>query len=95
MLAHLKIGTIRFNKLKKITNINIFTVTGYDNIFQVERHDTYTNVSMFIEWIERTILQNGGMNACGYILQNNFTDENDAGFQNGESTVFKSEELHN
>ena len=51
---------------------------------QAERHDTYTRVSMFMEWIEKTILQCGGMDTCGYILENNFTSENDAGFQNGE-----------
>ena len=51
---------------------------------QAERHDTYTRVSMFIDWIEKTILQSGGMDACGYILENNFTDENDASFQKGE-----------
>ena len=63
-------------------------------VLQVERHDTYTRVSMFIEWIERTILQSGGMNSCGYILQNNFTDESDAGFQTGESSFSKSEKLY-
>ena len=60
---------------------------------QAERHDTYTRVSMFIEWIEKTILQSGGMDACGYILENNFTDENDAGFQNGERPLNLN--LHN
>ena len=39
---------------------------------------------MFMEWIEKTILQSGGMDTFGYILENNFTNENDAGFQNGE-----------
>ena len=60
---------------------------------QAERHDTYTRVSMFIDWIEKTILQSGGMDACGYILENNFTDENDAGFQNGERPLNLN--LHN
>ena len=55
---------------------------------QAERHDTYTRVSMFIEWIEGTILKSGGMDACGYILENNFTDEIDAGFQKGERALY-------
>ena len=43
---------------------------------------------MFIEWIEGTILKSGGMDACGYILENNFTDEIDAGFQKGERALY-------
>ena len=43
---------------------------------------------MFIEWIEWTILKSGGMDACGYILENNFTDEIDAGFQKGERALY-------
>ena len=50
-----------------------------------ERHDIYTKVAPFVDWIERIILENGGMEACGYVLENSFTDENDAGFQNDPS----------
>ena len=44
---------------------------------------------MFVEWIEEKILESGGMDACGYILENSFTDENDPGFQDGECTASK------
>ena len=52
---------------------------------QDERYDTYTRVSTYIEWIEKTILQSGGMDACGYILENDITEENNVDFQNGET----------
>ena len=31
-------------------------------------YDVYTEVSQYIEWIEMTILDNGGMASCGYML---------------------------
>ena len=39
-----------------------------------------------MEWIEKVILKNGGMNACGYVLENSFSADNEAGFQKGEQT---------
>ena len=42
---------------------------------------------MYIEWIETTILQSGGMDACGYIIENEIAVENDPDFQNGESST--------
>ena len=42
-----------------------------------------------MEWIERVILKNGGMKACGYVLQNSFSAENEAGFQKGKLTLTK------
>ena len=53
---------------------------------QDDRHDIYTRVSAFVGWIEKIILKNGGLEACGYVLENSFTDENSGGFQDGEST---------
>ena len=40
-----------------------------------------------MEWIEKVILKNGGMNACGYVLENSFSADNEAGFQKGEETL--------
>ena len=34
--------------------------------FQVGVYDVYTEVSQYMDWIEKTILSNGGMSACGF-----------------------------
>ena len=63
---------------------------NFNNTFhpaQTERYDTYTRVAVFMEWIEKVILKNGGMNACGYVLENSFSADNEAGFQKGEQTL--------
>ena len=57
---------------------------------QAESYDVYTRVSMFVDWIEQKILESGGMDACGYILENSFTDENDPGFQDGENSQYSN-----
>ena len=36
-------------------------------------------------YFEMQILQNGGMSACGYALENSFVTENGTGFQDGEN----------
>ena len=51
---------------------------------QSDRHDIYTRVSTFIDWMERIILENGGLEACGYVIESGFIVENSDGFQDGE-----------
>ena len=34
--------------------------------FKVGVYDVYTEVSQYLEWIEMTILDNGGMASCGF-----------------------------
>ena len=34
--------------------------------FQVGVYDVYTEVSHYMEWFEKTVLDNGGMAACGF-----------------------------
>ena len=79
--------------------VDIFHCTELGRIFQrlnfnftfhpaqAERYDIYTRVAVFMEWIEGVILKNGGMNACGYVLENSFSADNEAGFQKGEETL--------
>ena len=81
--------------------VDIFHCTELGRIFQrlnfnftfhpaqAERYDTYTRVAVFMEWIEKVILKNGGMNACGYVLENSFSADNEAGFQKGEQKSTK------
>ena len=40
-----------------------------------------------MDWIERIILENGGLEACGYVLESSFNEDNSAGFQDGLSSV--------
>ena len=50
-------------------------------VLQANKYDIYTRVSKYVDWIEMKILQNGGMSACGYVLENSFVTENGTGFQ--------------
>ena len=50
---------------------------------------------MFVEWINRTILESGGMDSCGYVLENSFAHGNDVGFQDGETTESRFKWLQN
>ena len=34
--------------------------------FKVGAYDVYTEVAKYLDWIEKTILSNGGMAACGF-----------------------------
>ena len=58
---------------------------------QADRHDIYTKVSAFREWMEQIILENGGLEACGgYVIESGFIVDNGDGFQDGEEvTIFK------
>ena len=58
------------------------------SLLQAEKYDTYISVSAFVVWMKKIILENGGMDACGYVLENSFISGNDDGFQDGERNVF-------
>ena len=58
-------------------------------VLQANKYDIYTRVSKYVDWIEMKILQNGGMSACGYVLENSFVTENGTGFQDGENIDMK------
>ena len=56
---------------------------------QADRYDIYTRVSTFMDWMERTILENGGLEACsGYVLESSFIEDSGAGFLDGKDRFF-------
>ena len=58
---------------------------------QADRHDIYTKVSAFREWMEQIILENGGLEACGgYVIESGFIVDNGDGFQDGEEVTLIS-----
>ena len=60
------------------------------SLLQAEKYDTYIKVSAFVVWMRKIILENGGMDACGYVLENSFISENDDGFQDGETNLLNT-----
>ena len=42
-----------------------------------------------MDWMERTILENGGLEACsGYVLESSFIEDSGAGFLDGKDRLF-------